>query len=117
MNIEELQNLCMGLNGVTEDIKWENNLCFSVGKKIFMIVSLDTVPVSASFKVGDEEFDDVVIRDGFSPAPYLARSKWVRIEDISFMSRAEWEYYAKQSYQLIGSKLPVKTQKYLGIYD
>ena len=117
MNIEDLQTICMGFNGVTEDIKWENNLCFMVGKKIFMIVSLDTVPASASFKVSDEDFDEVIIRDGFSPAPYLARSKWVRIKDIGMLNRSEWEFFAKQSYQLMGSKLPVKTQKHLGIYD
>ena len=117
MNIEELRTVCMGFNGVTEDIKWEHNLCFSVGKKIFLIVSLDEIPVAVSFKVTDEEFDEIAGQDGFSPAPYLARNRWVKIEDLALMSRQEWEFYAKQSYQLVASKLPVKTQKHLGIYD
>ncbi len=117
MNIEDLRQICMGFNGVTEDIKWENNLCFSVGKKLFMLIALDTVPPSASFKVTDEDFEELVTRDGIVPAPYFARNKWVLIEDIGRMSRAEWEFYARQSYQLVASQLPVKTQKHLGIYD
>jgi len=117
MNIEDLRQICMGFNGVTEDIKWENNLCFSVGKKLFMLIALDTVPPSASFKVTDEDFEELVTRDGIVPAPYFARNKWVLIEDIGRMSRAEWEFYARQSYQLVASQLPVKIQKHLGIYD
>ncbi len=117
MNIEDLRIICMGFNGVTEDIKWENNLCFSIGKKIFMLISLDTVPPTASFKVSDENFEELVTHDGFIPAPYFARNKWVHVDDVSRMSRAEWEFYARQSYQLVASRLPVKTQKHLGIYD
>ena len=117
MNIEDVREICMDFNGVTEDIKWENNLCFSVRKKIFMLIALDMVPPSASFKVSAEDFEELVTRDGFMPAPYFARYKWVLVEDIRRMSRAEWEYYARQSYQLVASQLPVKTQKHLGIYD
>jgi predicted DNA-binding protein (MmcQ/YjbR family) len=117
MNIEDLQAICMAFNGVTEDIKWENNLCFSVGKKIFMLIALDTVPPSASFKVTDEEFEELTGRDEFIPAPYFARNKWIHVADINRMNKAEWEFYARQSYQLVASRLPVKTQKHLGIYE
>ena len=82
-----------------------------------MLVSLDTIPPAASFKVTTEDFEDLVTRDGIIPAPYLARYKWVQAEDIDCMSRTEWEFYARQSYQLVASRLPVKTQKHLGIYD
>jgi len=117
MNIEDLQEICLGFNGVTEDIKWENNLCFSIRKKIFMLVTLDTVPAAASFKVSDEDFEELVTRDGFIPAPHFARNRWVHVDDVARMSRAEWEFYARQSYQIVASRLPVKTQKHLGIYD
>jgi hypothetical protein len=30
MNIEEVQSLCKQLTGVTEDIKWGSDLCFTV---------------------------------------------------------------------------------------
>ncbi len=117
MNIEDLREICMGFNGVTEDIKWENNLCFCVRKKIFMLISLDTVPPAASFKVTAEDFEELVTRDGFKQAPHFAKNKWVHVDDVARMNRAEWEFYARQSYQLVASQLPVKTQKHLGIYD
>ena len=41
MNIEEIQNLCKQLPGVTEDIKWGNDLCFSVGGKMFLVAGLE----------------------------------------------------------------------------
>jgi hypothetical protein len=36
MNSEDLQGICEKLKGVTEDIKWEDHLCFNVGKKMFL---------------------------------------------------------------------------------
>jgi predicted DNA-binding protein (MmcQ/YjbR family) len=115
MTVEDLQSICKKFKGVTEDIKWEDHLCFNVGDKMFLVTSPDTVPVSASFKVSDEEFDELSIKKGFMPAPYLARYKWVHLDDIKRLSHKQWEKYLKQSYELIASKLPAKTKKALGI--
>ncbi|MCE3227966.1 MAG: hypothetical protein K0S32_2517 [Bacteroidetes bacterium] len=115
MTIEELQAICKKFKGVTEDIKWEDHLCFNVGDKMFIITSPNSVPVSASFKVNDEEFDEISSRKGFMPAPYLARYKWVHLDDINRLTKKQWEQYAKQSYELIASKLPAKTKKSLGL--
>jgi predicted DNA-binding protein (MmcQ/YjbR family) len=41
MNIEELREFCMALPGVTEDVKWGNDHCFSVGKKMFTVTGVD----------------------------------------------------------------------------
>ena len=77
MNIEDLQNICKKLPGVTEDIKWEHDFVFSIGGKMFCVVGLDHLPTTASFKVSDEEFDEMCTRPGFKPAPYVAKYKWV----------------------------------------
>jgi hypothetical protein len=71
MNIEELQSICRKLKGRTEDIKWENHLCFNISGKMFLITSPDSVPVSASFKVADEEFEELSSRKAFSPRHIL----------------------------------------------
>lgn len=113
MNIEELQNLCKSLPAVTEDIKWENDLCFCIGAKMFCVVGLNQSPTSASFKVLDEEFEDLSTRKGFIPAPYVARYKWVLVEDINTLSTNEWKHYIIQSYNLIKDKLPAKIKKEL----
>ncbi|HSF45460.1 MAG TPA: MmcQ/YjbR family DNA-binding protein [Chitinophagaceae bacterium] len=115
MNIEEIRNICRELPGVTEDIKWEHDLVFSVGEKMFCVVGLDQSPVTASFKVRDEEFEEISNWPGFKPAPYIAKHKWVLIEDISKMRKAEWKKYLQQSHELVKSKLSLKRRKQLGL--
>jgi predicted DNA-binding protein (MmcQ/YjbR family) len=79
MNIETIREICQKLPGVTEDIKWGNDLCFLVATKMFCVTSLDG-PVKISFKVTDEEFETLSTRPGIIPAPYMARHKWVLVE-------------------------------------
>jgi predicted DNA-binding protein (MmcQ/YjbR family) len=115
MNIEELQVLCKSLPHVTEDIKWGNDLCFCIGEKMFCVVGLNQSPTSASFKVLDEEFEEMSTRQGIIPAPYVARYKWVLVEDINTLSEKDWKHYTSQSYELVKNKLAPKTKKQLGI--
>lgn len=115
MNIEELQTICKKLKGVTEDIKWQDHLCFNIGGKMFLITSPDSIPVSASFQVSAEEFDELSQKEGFMPAPYLAKYKWVHLDDISRLNKKEWEYYTMQSYNLKAAKLPTKIKKEIGL--
>ena len=115
MNIEEIQTICRQLPGVTEDIKWEHDLVFSVGSKMFCVVGLDESPTTASFKVTDEEFEEISNWPGFKPAPYVAKYKWVKIEDINKMKKAEWKKYLQQSYELVRDKLSLKLRKQLGL--
>lgn len=114
MTIEELQTICKSFKGVTEDIKWEDHLCFNVSGKMFLVTAPSSVPVSASFKVSDEEFDVLASKRGFMPAPYLARYKWVHLDDIGRLSKKQWLVYAKQSYELVKEKLPAKIKKQIG---
>lgn len=111
MNIENIREICTRFPGVTEDIKWGNDLVFSVGGKMFSVASLNQLPVSASFKVTDEEFDDMCSREGVIPAPYVAKYKWVLVEDIKRINKKEWQHFLKQSYDLVFDKLPAKTKK------
>ena len=115
MTIEDIQAICKKFPHVTEEIKWETHLCYCVGGKIFIITSPDASPVTASFKVNDEEFETLSEIVGFMPAPYLARYKWIYIDDINRMTNREWDIYLKTAYKLVAAKLPVKTKKQLGI--
>lgn len=115
MNVEDIQKICKSLPGVTEDIKWGNDLVFSIGGKMFCVAGLNQSPTSASFKVTDEQFDEMCERDGFKPAPYVAKYKWVWIEDISKMNKNDWKKFIKQSYSLVKEKLPAKVKKQMGI--
>lgn len=113
MNIEQLRSVCMSFNGTTEDIKWENHLCFCVAEKMFLITGLDQVPTSASFKVDPEDFDALVARDGFAQAAYFAKRQWVRVDDIGRIDAGEWAKLARNSYDLVAARLPKRVQREL----
>jgi predicted DNA-binding protein (MmcQ/YjbR family) len=115
MNVEDIQAICKGLPSVTEDIKWEHDLVFSIGGKMFCVVGLEQSPTTASFKVRDEEFEEMSARPGFKPAPYVAKYKWVWIDDIKKMKKADWKKYISQSYELVKQKLPPKIKKQLSV--
>ncbi|GAB4498788.1 MAG: hypothetical protein OHK0019_34740 [Saprospiraceae bacterium] len=74
MNIESLRAFCLSLPGVAEEVEWESDLCFLVGGKMFCVTSADA-DQGASFKVRDEEFEEMTSREGIIPTPYLARAK------------------------------------------
>jgi len=67
INVGDLQKICNDLKGTTEDIKWEDHLCFNVGNKIYLITSPDSLPQAASFKTKEEDFNILCERKGFMP--------------------------------------------------
>ena len=114
MNVETLREFCNSLPSVTEDIKWQMDLCFLIADKMFCVTGLDG-PFTVSFKVRDEEFQEMSERPGIMPAPYVARYKWVLVEGGNTLTEKEWEHYIRQSYELIKAKLPRKTARALGL--
>lgn len=114
MNIDWIRKYCLSLPAVTEDIKWDNDLVFSVGGKMFCMLALDP-PFKCSFKIKDEEFEEWCYRDGFARAPYMARAKWVLLTDPSKLLQKDWEKCLKQSYDLVKMKLTRKLREQLGI--
>ena len=114
MEIEFLRKICLAFPGVTEDVKWDHDLVFSVADKMFCAASID-LPFKIAFKVTDEEFEILSERMGFVPAPYLARAKWVAVIEPGILSLHEWEQYIKQSYHLVKARLPRKTRLELGL--
>jgi predicted DNA-binding protein (MmcQ/YjbR family) len=114
MDVDFLRKICASLPAVTEDVKWGNDLCFSVGGKMFCVASLDP-PFRCSFKLPDEEFEELSNRDGFMPAPYMARAKWVLVSNPSKLNKKEWGHYIGQSYELVKAKLTKKMRQDLGL--
>lgn len=115
MDIEILRSVCLSFPAVTETVKWGNDLCFCVGEKMFCVTNLEP-PHTFSFKVTDAEFDELsAAADGFQPAPYLARAKWVLCTDSSKLSKKDLKKYLQQSYDLIKARIPKTQRKKLGI--
>ncbi len=108
MILEEMEAICKNLGKITVDIKWGHDLCFCIAGKMFLVTNPDSIPVSASFKTDEETFNELTERVGFMPAPYLARHKWVYVNDINRLSKKEWQLIICKSYELVKAKLPIK---------
>ena len=115
VTIQDIQHICLEMPAVTQDIKWEDRLCFCVADKLFLITSPDQFPVSASFKTTGADFEALTQLEGFTQAPYLARNQWVAVDDIRRFNPAQWLEYIGKSYKLVAMKLTKKTKTALGI--
>jgi len=106
MTIASIRAFCQTLAGTTEDIKWEHDLVFSVGGKMYAVVNLEP-PHTIAFKCTPEAFAELVERDGIIPAPYLARAMWVQERELGeSLDRRELERLLRTSYELVSAKLP-----------
>lgn len=111
MNLTKAKAYCRKLPGATEDIKWDTNLVFSVGEKMFAVTGADGSERGISFKVDDERFLELTDRPGIIPAPYLARAKWIYIENPKALSDAEVQALLHRSHALVFAKLTKKLQR------
>jgi len=107
-----LEKLCMGLKGTTQDVKWGADLCYSIGKKMYCVISLESPP-RTGFKVTPEEFGELTEREGIIPAPYMAKHHWVLVENNKALSDKEWRALVENSYQMVLEKLPKKFRESL----
>jgi predicted DNA-binding protein (MmcQ/YjbR family) len=110
MDVESIRTICKKLPDVTEDVKWDADLCFMISEKMFCVTSLEG-SLSVSFKVTDEQFGEMSARPGIIPAPYVARYKWVMVQKPNALTKKEWEFYIRQSYDLVKAGLSKKKRK------
>lgn len=114
LSSEAFLEFCRRLPGVTEDVKWGNDLVFSVGGKMFAVFELPDFE-SLSFKVEPALFPVLTRREGVVPAPYLAHHSWIKVKPPTVLPPAELEMLLRESYGLVARKLPKKTRVGLGI--
>ena len=106
MTIDTVRQLCRALPGVTEDIKWGNDLVFSVGGKMFAVIGLEP-PHTVAFKCTPDVFGELVEREGIIPAPYLARAMWVQEGQLGeVLEGGQLEQLIRWSYELVFATLP-----------
>jgi predicted DNA-binding protein (MmcQ/YjbR family) len=110
MNVEQLRKFCLSFPGATEDVKWGNDLCFCVGKKMFAVTGVDSQADGISFKCTPEAFAELVERKGIMPARYVARYHWVTVTDPKAVTAAELKSLIGTSYQLVFDKLPARSR-------
>lgn len=110
LNTKTLQRFCRSLPGVTEDIKWEDHLVFSVGGKMFVAFHVPKgVPIG--FKCSEEDVLRLIQKQHIIPAPYAARFGWVSVRAKTALGQAEAKKLLKNAHRLTLEKLPRKRRE------
>lgn len=111
---DALQQHAAARAGATTDIKWGADWVASVGGKMFFVTGAEPGPARAcSFKVDDHRFLELTGLPGLVPAPYLARVKWVQLQDPNALPLDELKALVSRSHELVLGKLPKKLQREL----
>ncbi|MEL7449625.1 MAG: MmcQ/YjbR family DNA-binding protein [Pseudomonadota bacterium] len=111
MKAGQIRKVCMALPGATEQIQWGKDRVFKVGGKMFVCSGTEK-DSRYSFKVEDDRFLELTSLEGVSPAPYLARARWVQVDPANCaLSTAEIRQLVRRSHELVFGKLTKKAQR------
>ena len=114
MSPEQLESLVGRWPGVTSDVKWGDDLVFSVAGKMFVVTCFRGAHAGTmSFKVPDERFLELTDRPGVIPAPYMAKNMWIQLTKDAKLPRDEVKALIRGSYELVRAKLTKKLQREL----
>jgi predicted DNA-binding protein (MmcQ/YjbR family) len=108
VNVDAIREFCLAFPQATEKLQWDDNLCFKIDKKIFVMLGLDNPRVC--FKCTPESFSELIEREDIRPAPYVGRYKWVMLDRLDALRRDELEDLIRQSYQMVAAKAPAKKE-------
>lgn len=116
MTPRQIDRFCASLPAATRTVQWEGVAVFKVGGKMFCLVAPAEHSVGrVSFKSAPEHYDALSRSPGFRPAPYLARAKWVSVDDPASLTDAEMKAYLRRAHAVIAAALPRRKQAELGL--
>jgi predicted DNA-binding protein (MmcQ/YjbR family) len=111
VNENDLSALSSPWAGVTQDIKWEDDLVFSVAGKMFAVYCMRGPDKGRlSFKVDPDRFLELTDQPGIQPAHYMARAFWITLTDPDAFARGDVETFVRHSYELVRAKLTKRMQ-------
>ena len=105
--------VCLALPGATLDHPFgDHHDAYRIGGKMFAMVG---EMGGISFKVSDIAFE-VLTEDGRArPAPYLARAKWVNLDDPADWPDDELAEHLAIAHGIVAAKLTKKARATLGL--
>ncbi|HWW14171.1 MAG TPA: MmcQ/YjbR family DNA-binding protein [Candidatus Dormibacteraeota bacterium] len=106
MRVDTIREFCLAFPQAAETLQWGDDLCFKIGGKIFVIVSLDDPRLC--FKCTPEAFADLIEREDIRPAQYVGRYKWVMLDRLDAVPWSELRELIRQSYEMVAAKAPGK---------
>ena len=116
MTPRQIDKFCASLPAATRIVQWEGVAVFKVGGKMFCLIApADHSIGHISFKSAPEHYEALSRSPGFRPAPYLARAKWVSVDDPSALTAPEMKAYLRRAHAVIAAALPRKKQRELGL--
>ena len=93
------------LPAATRIVQWEGVVVFKVGGKMFCLIAPRDHSVGrVCFKCPPEHYEALSRSPGFRPAPYLARAKWVALDDPRTLTAAETRAYIKRAHAVIAAE-------------
>jgi predicted DNA-binding protein (MmcQ/YjbR family) len=114
----DIEAFALSLPGARLDRPWGQTPVYKVGGKMFAWGSAGPAggqDDGVAFKCSDLAYEMLIQRDGIAPAPYMARAKWVQVEDPKAMTGDELKARLVEAHRLIAGKLPKKTRAALGL--
>jgi predicted DNA-binding protein (MmcQ/YjbR family) len=107
-----LDKFCRSLPGVSMSLQWGDHQVYKVGGKMFAVTSARG---TVSFKANDVAFEMLTETGMARPSPYMARARWVYVDELTKFPAAELRGYIAQSHALVAKKLTRKAQRDLGL--
>ena len=107
MDIESIRKFCLGKPEVTEDFPFgENTLVFKVSGKMFLLASLDEIPLKINLKCDPEEAVELRERyDSVLPGYHMNKTHWNTIVLDGSVRSKEILSWITDSYLLVVNSL------------
>jgi len=117
MTNAEVEKFLLSLPHTTLSVQWGLDRVFKIAGKMYAVIGFhdDGTPGGMSFKASDESFRILTELPGIKPAPYLARAHWVWLDKPNRLPAKELKAYLTRARAIVGSGLPKKKQKELGL--
>ena len=110
MNVDSVRDYCLSFPQARENLQWGEDLCFKVAGKIFVVLSLSSVPPSLCFKCNPEKFAELCEQEEIIPAPYVGRYKWVLVKGLDVLDDEDLQDLIRQSYDMVARKKRLKSK-------
>jgi predicted DNA-binding protein (MmcQ/YjbR family) len=114
MNIEELRDFCLSLNGAEESMPFDDKtLVFSIKGKMFCATDIVTFEL-VNLKCEPEKA--ISLREQYeevNPGYYMNKKHWNSIKTNGKITKEQFKKWIKESYDLVVAGLPKRIQKEL----
>jgi predicted DNA-binding protein (MmcQ/YjbR family) len=121
MSVESTRKFLLTLPHAIETLQWGEHLVFwvgdkAIGGKMFALINLENDGKRVmSFAAGPELYAELLEREGFFPAPYMAHIYWIALQGWDAVRPKELEDLLRHAHERVHSRMPPKTFKALAL--